>query len=195
VKSWLALGLCLSLSIGLASCVGDRQETADVPTPNPPDPEAETESPAPEPAPEPAPPTSEPAPEPEPPVPDAAQSPPDAPAAEPLPRVDADGNYLRTSHRRWVVVDPDPAGLNCRWSADVPDEWYSPAAEFPRKNINEWPVVQQFSTDTELLANLTPAGFATLYDENENPWLKVSLDEFDTICLVRAHQEYVQPVR
>jgi len=116
-------------------------------------------------------------------------------SAETLPQVDARGNYLRTSHRRWIVVDPDPAGLNCRWSDAVPDEWYSPAAQYPPMNLNAWPVVQQFPANTEFLANITPAGFAIMYYKNENPWLKVSLDEQDEICLVRAHSDYVKPVR
>jgi hypothetical protein len=108
--------------------------------------------------------------------------------------VDAAGNYLRTSHRHWVVVDPDPAGLNCRWSPEIPAEWYAPAAQYPRMNINEWPVVQQFPPHTELLANIAPAGFATMYDENANPWLKVSLGNPEEICLVRAHTDYVKPL-
>jgi hypothetical protein len=60
--------------------------------------------------------------------------------------------------------------------------------------VSEWPVVERFPTHTKLQANLAPAGFAILYDENENPWLKVNLDNADEICLVRAHAAYLQPV-
>jgi hypothetical protein len=62
-------------------------------------------------------------------------------------------------------------------------------------NVNEWSVVQQLPTHTEIMANITPAGFAIMYDEHEQPWLKVSLNDQDDICLVRAHRDYVQPVR
>jgi hypothetical protein len=114
---------------------------------------------------------------------------------EPLPIAEAAGNYRRTSHRHWIVVDPDPAGLNCRWSEAMPTEWYSPAAQYPSMQVNTWPVVHQFPTGTKILANITPAGFATMFDDNQNPWLKVSLGENDEICLVRAHQDYVRPIK
>lgn len=113
---------------------------------------------------------------------------------DPIPVANANGDYPRTSYRRWVVVDPDPAGLNCRWSNELPAEWYSPATPYPRMNVNEWPIVRQLPTGTELQANITPAGFALMYDENQAPWLKVSIGEHDEICLVRANTAYVQPL-
>lgn len=176
MKTWIAIDLCLSLSLGAASCRDNRQTPLEAHSPAaqlPSEPNSQSVSAS-----------------------QGTSTPPaDADLAETLPQVDARGNYLRTSHRRWIVVDPDPAGLNCRWSDAVPDEWYSPAAQYPPMNVNTWPVVQQFPTNTEFLANITPAGFAIMYDENENPWLKVSLDEQDEICLVRAHSDYVKPLR
>lgn len=113
---------------------------------------------------------------------------------DPLPGVNDNGDYQKTSYRSWVVDDPDPAGLNCRWSDELPAEWYSPATPYPRMNVNEWPIVRQFPTGTELQANITPAGFALMYDENQAPWLKVNIGEHDEICLVRANTAYIEPI-
>lgn len=113
-----------------------------------------------------------------------------------LPTPDANGDYTRkTSHRTWRVVDADPGGLNCRWSADAPADWYSPSAQLPPLNIEEWEVVQRFPQGTVLTSNITPAGFATLTDTQKQPWLKVSIGPNDQICLVRANERYVQPIQ
>ncbi|HIK55676.1 MAG TPA: hypothetical protein IGS37_11000 [Synechococcales cyanobacterium M55_K2018_004] len=117
-------------------------------------------------------------------------------AQTPLPRANANGDYLqRTSHPTWVVVDPDPNGLNCRWSRQMPVEWYSPSAQLPRMDVVNWPVVRQFRSGTLLRANTTPAGFATMADTRGLPWLKVSIGPNDQICLVRANRRFIRPVQ
>ncbi len=110
-----------------------------------------------------------------------------------LPQANANGDYLRTSHRQWRVVDPDPQGLNCRWSDQVPPDWYAPHAQWPALDIMDWPVVRRFRTGTILTANTTPAGFATLTDNRGLPWLKVAIGEGDRICLVRANRLFIRP--
>lgn len=124
----------------------------------------------------------------------------EAPLAEDtLPTPDSNGDYLgKTSHQKWTVVDPDPNGVNCRWSEEMPTAWYAPDAKFSSLNISQWPVVRRFTKNTpspSLQANLTPAGFATLMDDSGKPWLKVNIGSNDRICLVRANSKYVQPVR
>lgn len=126
------------------------------------------------------------------------------PTSQPVPAIaqrttapiptDNQGNYRRTSHLTWEVVDPDPAGLNCRWSDEMPVDWYSPAAKMPPMTVGSWPVVRTFAPGTTLKANITPAGFSALFDDNNQPWLKVSLGDNDEICLVRANQRFVRPV-
>jgi hypothetical protein len=115
-----------------------------------------------------------------------------------LPKPDSNGDYSgNVGHESWIVVDPDPNGLNCRWSEQISREWYAPDVELPNRNISEWPVVRRFQKNTPsqyLTANLSPAGFATFTDELGNPWLKVSIGSNDQICLVRANAKYVQPV-
>lgn len=99
----------------------------------------------------------------------------------------------KTNRENWIVTDPDPNGVNCRWSSAIPKDWVNPSAKFPRLNIQEWTVVRQFPKNTELKANNSPAGLITIADENGQPWLKVSIGENDQICLVRANSQFVQP--
>ncbi len=115
-------------------------------------------------------------------------------SSPPLPAADARGDYGRTDYPTWQVVDADPGGLNCRWSAAMPADWYSPSTQLPDQNFGQWQVVRQFAAGTTLTANLTPAGFAILYDGQQKPWLKVSIGENEQICLVRANSAYVQPI-
>lgn len=115
-------------------------------------------------------------------------------AQMPVPQPNDVGDYPRTSHLLWTVVDPDPNGLNCRWSEAMPEHWYSPAARFPDFNIQDWEVVRRFNWGTVLTANRTPAGFTYIYDDRRSPWLKVSIGDNDEICLVRANQEFVVPL-
>lgn len=116
--------------------------------------------------------------------------------AEALPKADENGDYIRrTQHRTWTVVDADPGGLNCRWSDAMPANWYSPDAQLPPLTIEQWPVVRQFRQGETLTSNITPAGFAMLIDDKNQPWLKVSLGAQDQICLVRANAQYIKPVQ
>ena len=120
-------------------------------------------------------------------------------ASEGLPKADSNGDYSgRTSHKNWIVVDPDPEGVNCRWSETMPTSWYAPDTKLPALTISQWSVVRRFIKDTSsqnLTANAAPAGFVTINDESGKPWLKVSIGSNDRICLVRANSKYVQPVR
>lgn len=112
------------------------------------------------------------------------------------PKPDKNGDYpARTSHRNWIVVDPDPNGLNCRWSSAIPTEWYSPSAKFPTTPVTSWRVVRRFKKNTAITANDTPAGFVMLPDQKKTPWLKVSIGPKDQICLVRANAKFVRPIQ
>lgn len=115
--------------------------------------------------------------------------------AAPRPTANANGDYAqRTSHRRWLVVDPDPRGLNCRWSRSMPLDWYAPHAQLPQMNVLQWQIVRRFPSNTVLTANTTPAGFATISDDRGFPWLKVSIGPEEQICLVRANRRYIRPI-
>lgn len=112
------------------------------------------------------------------------------------PKPDKNGDYSgRTSHQNWLVVDPDPNGLNCRWHSAAPSDWYSPAAQLPKTPIASWRIVRRFKKNTSLTANLAPAGFATMMDNRQKPWLKVSIGPNEQICLVRANAQYIRPIQ
>lgn len=113
----------------------------------------------------------------------------------PLPSPDRNGDYQRTGHELWVVSDTDANGLNCRWSRSIPADWVDPSARLPRMNVREWSVVRRFPQDTVLVANIAPAGFATMRDEDEKPWLKVRIGAESQICLVRANSDFIRPIR
>lgn len=116
-------------------------------------------------------------------------------AASNLPKPNAMGDYAtRTSHRFWVVVDPDPQGVNCRWSANMPANWYDPGANLPSLTFDQWDVVRRFKRNSVLISNTTPAGFALMFDESNKPWLKVRTGTKEQICLVRANSKYIQPI-
>jgi len=116
-------------------------------------------------------------------------------AQAPVPKADRNGDYSgRVGYSRWIVVDPDRNGINCRWSDTMPQQWYTPDAKWPTRNFSQWPIVRRFQKGTQLTANLTPAGFTTVPDASNKPWLKVSIGPQDQICLVRANQRYVKPV-
>jgi hypothetical protein len=122
-------------------------------------------------------------------IPAVAQAAPDLPKPNPM------GDYAtRTGHRFWIVVDPDPRGLNCRWSPAMPANWYDPAAILPPANIGQWPIVRRFKKATILTSNTAPAGFALMYDLNNKPWLKVKVGSKEQICLVRANSQFIRPV-
>jgi hypothetical protein len=115
-------------------------------------------------------------------------------SAQDLPRPNQYGDYTRTSHTNWVVVDRDPRGLNCRLHEDFPTDWFAPHAIYPRMNVWTWNIVDRFVKGTHLLANISPAGFATMGDERNKPWLKVSIGDNEEICFVRANSTFIKPV-
>jgi hypothetical protein len=114
--------------------------------------------------------------------------------SRPTPQLNQAGDYSRTGHLRWIVVDSDTQGVNCRWSESMPSNWFSPSAHLPPMNVRQWGVVRQFSPNTVLTADQTPAGFVLIYDDRNLPWLKISIGDNDRICLVRANQRYIRPI-
>lgn len=111
-----------------------------------------------------------------------------------LPRPNLNGDYLRNSHKSWVVVDPDPQGVNCRWSKTMPDNWYHPEAKLPPATFGQWETIRRFKKNAKLTAHLSPAGFVILYDTVRKPWLKVSLGANEKVCLVRANAKFIRPL-
>ena len=119
-----------------------------------------------------------------------------------IPQPDSAGNYTTAQSMNWgtwQVVDPDSSGLNCRVSQDFEGMWrkhllYEGVPS--DMNISRWQVKRVFLPGTVLFADLAPAGNAIITDNYGQPWLKIRIDSSDelSICLLRAHKNYIKPV-
>ncbi|MEB3826420.1 hypothetical protein [Phormidium sp. CCY1219] len=116
--------------------------------------------------------------------------------ASALPTPNENGDYGRTSHRYWKVVDPDPNGLNCRMG-----RYSYPAIASPRSDVTldilNWSPVGTLDRGERFEIELGPAGFGILTDTRGKPWFYVrrSFGEYSTsCCFVRANSSFVVPV-
>ncbi|BAS58103.1 MULTISPECIES: hypothetical protein [Leptolyngbya] len=127
-----------------------------------------------------------------------------------LPVPNQNGDYTNTrkgqGHINWQVVDPDPAGLNCRMAKqfqgfaldamNTPDELmsrdYTP-------NVSSWEVIHQFPPGEKLWAitgNVTTQHIQ--FDDRGKPWLGVRVpyqggnEIID--CFVRANRRFIKPI-
>lgn len=119
--------------------------------------------------------------------------------AKSLPVPNASGDYAGGGAETWMnwqVLDPDPAGLNCRATpVFASGEWTERVYDSLPNNIGSFPVVHRFTAGTILRANNTPAGATLWRDDAGKNWVRVSLDDnSDAICFVRANKRYVHPV-
>lgn len=110
-----------------------------------------------------------------------------------LPVAQAD-EFIKSSHKFWLVIDASPGGISCRWSEEMPKQWYAAQSVWPRMNIWDWPVIRTFTYGLVLVANQTPAGYVLLADDRGDSWLKVRIGDRDEICLVRAKPSLVMPL-
>ena len=129
------------------------------------------------------------------PVKDDAVSVSDEPAnSAPFPVADDSGDFSRrTGYNLWQVSDTDPAGVNCRWSPEMPEEWYSPAEDWSDTDFQNWPVARTFEYGTKLVSDGSPAGFMRVVDSRGLPWLKIKVGDNNQICLIRANTRYIVP--
>jgi hypothetical protein len=114
-----------------------------------------------------------------------------------LPEPNAQGDYQRTSHRYWQVVDADPKGLNCRMGKYSIQEIQNPGNDIDL-NIGSWPVVGILKQGQKFEIYLGPSGSGVLYDAQNQPWFFVE-KTFDrgapSSCFVRANSKFIQPVQ
>ena len=114
-----------------------------------------------------------------------------------LPQPNERGEYQRTSHRYWQVVDSDPNGLNCRMGTHSIEEIENPGSKIDL-NIGSWPVVGTLKQGEEFEIYLGPSGLGVLYDKQHQPWFFVEKSQGidgPANCFVRAHSSFVQPVQ
>jgi hypothetical protein len=114
-----------------------------------------------------------------------------------LPQANEQGDYQRTSHRYWQVVDSDPNGLNCRMGQYSIQQIQDPGSKV-ELDIDNWPVVGALKQGQDFEIYLGPSGLGVLYDEQNQPWFFVEKsDSPDGLnnCFVRAHSSFVKPVQ
>ncbi|MGB3532175.1 MAG: hypothetical protein WBA13_01515 [Microcoleaceae cyanobacterium] len=113
-----------------------------------------------------------------------------------LPQHDENGNYRRSPHKIWKVVDADPNGLNCRMTSMSYRELIDPRNDVEFDIVN-WPVVGTLRREQQFRIDLGPAGMGMMYDTRQQPWIFVNQTlngNSVTQCFVRANNRFVQPV-
>lgn len=106
------------------------------------------------------------------------------------------GDYSRSSHQYWQVVDSDPKGLNCRMGPYTKDEIYDPGRSF-KMDIFNWRVIGTLKKGQTFENELGPAGFGIMFDTRNKPWMfvdKISAKGAPKQCFVRANSQYIKPV-
>ncbi|NJK68604.1 MAG: hypothetical protein HC789_19125 [Microcoleus sp. CSU_2_2] len=114
-----------------------------------------------------------------------------------LPQPKESGDYQRTSHRYWQVVDSDPNGLNCRMGQYSIQQIQDPGSKV-ELDIDNWPVVGALKQGQDFEIYLGPSGLGVLYDEQNQPWFFVEKSDdpgAPSNCFVRANSSFVQPVQ
>ncbi|MGB3403012.1 MAG: hypothetical protein WBA77_09995 [Microcoleaceae cyanobacterium] len=113
-----------------------------------------------------------------------------------LPVPNDRGDYRRTPHRTWKVVDVDPNGLNCRMINMTYEELFNPRNNVELDIVN-WPIVGTLKQEQRFRINLGPAGFGVMYDTQNKPWMFVEQtlgNNSVSRCFVRANYQFVQPI-
>ncbi len=128
---------------------------------------------------------------------DTQQSIPQTDEQAELPQPNERGEYQRTSHPYWEVVDSDPNGLNCRMGPHSIEEIEDPGSKIDL-NIDSWPVVGTLKGGQKFEIYLGPSGLGVLYDAQHQPWFFVEKSEGTggpRNCFVRAHSSFVKPIQ
>jgi hypothetical protein len=117
-------------------------------------------------------------------------------AATALPTPNRSGDYSRTSHTTWQVVDNDPNSLNCRMGRYSYEQIIDPRSTVVL-NIASWPVAGTLKRGQNFEIEIGPAGLGMLYDNKMKPWIFVKRS-FNRgaakNCFVRANSRFVRPV-
>lgn len=111
--------------------------------------------------------------------------------AEPV-KPDAKGDYRRTPHVFWEVVDPDPPGLNARQHPKFPRASEIETASWPEGRVSDWPVVAKIPKGTVLQALSGNVGVLWYRDTSGAVWLLVHHGQ--GLVFVRWNQRFVRPV-
>lgn len=119
-----------------------------------------------------------------------------APQSE-LPKPNAQGDYQRTSHKYWQIVDPSGKGVTCRMGKSSIEQIQTPGNSVTL-DIANWPVIGTFKQGQNFEINSGPAGFGVLPDDKRQPWIyveKSAVQGAPSKCFVRANSSSVKPVQ
>ncbi|OCR00352.1 hypothetical protein BCD67_00625 [Oscillatoriales cyanobacterium USR001] len=114
-----------------------------------------------------------------------------------LPKPNPKGDYSRTSHKFWQVVDPSGKGVSCRMGKSTIEQIQTPGNSVVL-DIGSWPVIGNFKQGQTFEIDPGPAGFGTLSDTKKEPWIfvdKSSDKGAPTKCFVRASSSFVKPIQ
>jgi hypothetical protein len=113
-----------------------------------------------------------------------------------LPKPNAKGDYSRTSHKFWQIVDTSGKGVSCRMGKATIEQIQTPGFSGVL-DISSWPVIGNFKQGQSFEINLGPAGFGILPDTKKEPWIfveKTSEQGAPAKCFVRANSSFVKPI-
>lgn len=122
------------------------------------------------------------------------------PIRSPWPLADDQGNYESDLHPQWIVVDPDPAGLNGRLHPTFPRHVGDAGAVWPTSPVDTWPVVTSVPKGTKLRAISGHRGVIHMDGRDGNPWVLVTrLEDYEAGSdyqkfFVRSHRRYIEPI-
>ncbi len=113
-----------------------------------------------------------------------------------LPQPQENGDYRRSPHMTWKVVDKNPSGLDCHMVNTSYEELIDPRNSVTL-DIKNWPIVGTLKQGQDFQINPGPAGFGVVYDTQRNPWMFVETSDSQGgthDCFVRANDQFVQPI-
>ena len=121
------------------------------------------------------------------------------PGSAQLPQPDSNGDYSRRDiHLYWEVVDPDPAGLNCRMERGCTFLDISGADETCHsfyRNPFQVDVIGALKAGEQFKSYPSNVG-GVFRDNNNAPWLFVGENYSGGVsgCFVRANRDFVKPI-
>lgn len=106
-------------------------------------------------------------------------------------RLDARGNYIRTPHIYWTVVDEDPAGINVRMHPKFPNHYEDPRAVWPTTPVGQWPVIGTLPRGSLVHGVRGNLGVIHLTDPDGAKWLMIRFGQ--ALGFVRWSRAFVVP--
>ena len=105
---------------------------------------------------------------------------------------DANGNFRRTTHTFWQVIDPDPNGLNVRLHPRFPSRYEDDREPWPESPVRSWPVIGTVARGDIVQARRGNVGVIHVTDPSGARWLMIAYGQ--GVGFVRWSTPFVRPV-